>query len=50
MNYRPLGKTGLMVSEIGFGGEWITPDMAPTRQRPFSTTQAPTASTSSTAG
>ena len=29
MNYRPLGKTGLMVSEIGFGGEWITPDMAP---------------------
>ena len=29
MNYRPLGKTGLMVSEVGFGGEWITPDMAP---------------------
>lgn len=29
MNYRPLGTTGLMVSEIGFGGEWIVPDMAP---------------------
>ena len=24
MNYRQLGRTGLMVSEIGFGGEWIT--------------------------
>ncbi|MBR3468208.1 MAG: aldo/keto reductase [Lachnospiraceae bacterium] len=23
MNYRALGKTGLMVSEIGFGGEWL---------------------------
>ena len=23
MNYRKLGKTGLMVSEIGFGGEWL---------------------------
>lgn len=23
MNYRVLGKTGLMVSEIGFGGEWL---------------------------
>ena len=23
MQYRKLGKTGLMVSEIGFGGEWL---------------------------
>ena len=23
MNYRTLGKTGLQVSEIGFGGEWL---------------------------
>ena len=23
MNYRLLGKTGLKVSEIGFGGEWL---------------------------
>ena len=23
MNYRVLGKTGLKVSEIGFGGEWL---------------------------
>ena len=24
MRYRKLGKTGLMVSEIGFGGEWLS--------------------------
>ncbi|MBR2257952.1 MAG: aldo/keto reductase [Blautia sp.] len=23
MNYRRLGKTGIMVSEVGFGGEWL---------------------------
>ena len=23
MNYRMLGRTGLMVSEIGLGGEWL---------------------------
>ncbi len=23
MNYRRLGRTGLMVSEVGFGGEWL---------------------------
>ena len=23
MRYRKLGKTGLLVSEIGFGGEWL---------------------------
>ncbi|MBQ1384905.1 MAG: aldo/keto reductase, partial [Firmicutes bacterium] len=23
MNYRKLGNTGLMVSEVGFGGEWL---------------------------
>lgn len=30
MNYRKLGKTGLTVSEIGFGGEWMdgTPEEA----------------------
>lgn len=30
MNYRELGRTGLMVSEIGFGGEWMdgTPEQA----------------------
>ena len=26
MNYRKLGRTGLMVSELGFGAEWITAD------------------------
>ena len=24
MNYRDLGNTGLAVSEIGLGGEWLT--------------------------
>ena len=24
MRYNRLGKTGLMVSEIGFGGEWLS--------------------------
>ena len=30
MNYRALGNTGLKVSEIGFGGEWLggTPETA----------------------
>lgn len=28
MKYRCLGKTGLRVSEIGFGGEWLTADIA----------------------
>ena len=23
MNYLKLGKTGLLVSEVGFGGEWL---------------------------
>ncbi len=23
MKYRRLGRTGLMVSEVGFGGEWL---------------------------
>ena len=23
MNYRQLGNTGLMVSEVGIGGEWF---------------------------
>ncbi|MBR4530541.1 MAG: aldo/keto reductase, partial [Lachnospiraceae bacterium] len=23
MNYRKLGKTGLEISEVGFGGEWL---------------------------
>ena len=26
MQYRTLGRTGLSVSEIGFGGEWISPN------------------------
>ncbi len=30
MNYRILGKTGLKVSEIGFGGEWL--DVEPVLQ------------------
>ena len=30
MRYRELGRTGLIVSEIGFGGEWMdgTPEEA----------------------